>query len=144
VGRPWRNAVRFAASSGVMPRIWRSRETAIGEGLGVVDVVWPGPAVELVGAEPDPSAERAAARTNGEPSRDDRARSGDPCCSWPAMRHLVPRSLPVAATGGVRLGAVGACCDGPPRVAMTRPSHDRWYLRRSGLGPFGPTRPSGR
>jgi hypothetical protein len=58
-----------------MPRIWRRRETALGEGVGLGGGAWIGMGVEMVGAEPDPPAERSAARTNGEASRDDRARS---------------------------------------------------------------------
>jgi hypothetical protein len=79
-----------------MPFIWSSRQAARGEGVdGLVDGLvgpggWTGLLVyEVMGPEPHPAAEAAAALAPGKPARDDRWRSRDPRCPWPAMYHLV-------------------------------------------------------
>src|SRR6476659_8519707 len=108
------NAVRFAASAGVMPFICSRRKVALVSGAARAPlVVEPVVAsdlrlvIERERATPGPAVGSGAARGNEEAGRDDRPCPRDPRDACPAMAHvslLSPIPLPLPPDGPVRCG----------------------------------------
>lgn len=137
IGRPAMNAVRFAASSGAMPRIRRWRyvtRVAMFLAVGGLDDAR---RVGVPVPDPDPAAEAAASTGEDEPPRDDRSCARDPRRARPAMVHRAVLSLPLprfdrsdGTNPGPPTDCVGGSSDRRRPRSMTHRSHASWYLRR--------------